>query len=123
MAIVSNAQLWDYLRETNPSFAKHTAAATEALFTEKGYEQLKRTGMDVKISGNKRDLLIIEGGKTLHGIDMQATDLRAGAAMIIAALCANGVSTISNINYIERGYDRIVEKLQALGADIAKESC
>ena len=86
-------------------------------------EQLKRTGMDVKISGNKRDLLIIEGGKTLHGIDMQATDLRAGAAMIIAALCANGVSTISNINYIERGYDRIVEKLQALGADIAKESC
>ena len=43
--------------------------------------------------------------------------------MIIAALCANGVSTISNINYIERGYDRIVEKLQALGADIAKESC
>ena len=42
MAIVSNAQLWDYLRETNPSFASHTAAATEALFTEKGYEQLKR---------------------------------------------------------------------------------
>ena len=84
-------------------------------------EQLIKTGMDVKISGNKRDLLIIEGGKKLHGTDMQATDLRAGAAMIITALCADGVSTISNINYIERGYDRIVDKLKAMGADIDKK--
>ena len=54
----------------------------------------------------------------LTGAPIQACDLRAGAALVIAALAAHGESEISHVQYIERGYENIVEKLRALGADI-----
>lgn len=75
--------------------------------------------MDAKISVEGR-LAIIEGGQPLKAATVKATDLRAGAAMIIAALTAKGTTVISNIQYIERGYEEVVEKFRALGADIKK---
>lgn len=75
--------------------------------------------MDAHISVEGR-LAIIEGGGKLKGAPVKATDLRAGAAMIIAGLCADGTTEISSIQYIERGYENIVDKLTALGADIKK---
>lgn len=75
--------------------------------------------MDAKISVEGR-LAIIEGGTPLKPAQVKATDLRAGAAMIIAALTANGTTVISNIQYIERGYEEVVEKFRELGADIKK---
>jgi UDP-N-acetylglucosamine 1-carboxyvinyltransferase len=75
--------------------------------------------MDAKISVEGR-LAIIEGGTPLKAAPVKATDLRAGAAMIIAALTVEGTTVISNIQYIERGYEEVVEKFRALGADITK---
>lgn len=75
--------------------------------------------MDAKISVEGR-LAIIEGGTPLKPAQVKATDLRAGAAMIIAALTADGTTVISNIHFIERGYEEVVEKCQQLGADIKK---
>ena len=57
----------------------------------------------------------------MHGAPVKATDLRAGAALIIAGLVASGVTEISSINYIERGYEEIIDKFRALGADIKKQ--
>jgi UDP-N-acetylglucosamine 1-carboxyvinyltransferase len=61
---------------------------------------------------------IIEGGTALTGAPVAACDLRAGAAMVIAGLCAIGRTEIEDVKYIERGYENFVEKLRALGADI-----
>ena len=63
---------------------------------------------------------VIEGIKELRPAPLRATDLRAGAAMVVAALAANGVSEIDETIHIERGYENIVEKLQLLGADIRR---
>ena len=60
--------------------------------------------------------------KQLHGERVRACDLRAGAAVVIAGLCADGVTSVEDIHYIERGYEDFVGKLTALGAKIRKES-
>lgn len=79
--------------------------------------ELIRMGAHISVEGR---LAIIEGGAPLTAAPVKATDLRAGAAMIIAALEINGTTEISSIQYIERGYEDIVEKLRSLGADIKK---
>lgn len=79
--------------------------------------ELVRMGAHISVEGK---LAIIEGGTQLVAAPVRATDLRAGAAMIIAALCANGTTDISNICYIERGYEEVVDKFRSLGADIKK---
>jgi UDP-N-acetylglucosamine 1-carboxyvinyltransferase len=79
--------------------------------------ELIRMGAKVSVEGR---LAIIEGGSPLTAAPVKATDLRAGAAMIVAALQINGVTEISSIQYIERGYENVVEKFRALGADIKK---
>ena len=63
---------------------------------------------------------VVEGVERLTGADVRATDLRAGAALIIAGLMAEGTTCISNVKYIDRGYDHIENKLIALGADIKR---
>ena len=65
---------------------------------------------------------IVEGGTPLKGTQVSAVDLRGGAAVIIAGLAAEGITVIDNITLIERGYDDIVGKLAAVGADIRKVS-
>ena len=73
--------------------------------------------MGAKISVNGR-IAVIEGVESLKGAPVRSTDLRAGAAMVIAGLIAKGVTYVEDIKYIERGYEDIVEKLKGLGADI-----
>ncbi len=79
--------------------------------------ELIKMGAQISVEGR---LAIIEGGAPLNAAPVKATDLRAGAAMIIAALQVNGVTEISSIQYIERGYEDVVEKFRAIGADIKK---
>ncbi len=80
-------------------------------------EELQKMGASIKVDGR---MAVIEGGLPLHGADVVAVDLRAGVAMIIAGLVAEGTTTISNIHLIERGYDDVVGKFRSLGADIQK---
>ena len=72
-------------------------------------------GAEIQVDGR---VAVIEGGRRLSGAMVHACDLRAGAAMVIAGMAASGVTEIDDIHYIERGYERFVEKLNALGADI-----
>ena len=80
-------------------------------------EQLLRMGARIKVDGK---VAIIEGVPELRGDPVKATDLRAGAAMLIAGMMAKGTTEIEDIRHIERGYENIVEKIQALGADITR---
>lgn len=104
------------------SVATGTSIVNEAVWESRFQyvDQLVKMGAQISVNGR---LAIIDGVDTLTAADVAATDLRAGAAMIIAALCADGISTISSIKYIERGYDRVIEKFSGLGADIKKISC
>lgn len=80
-------------------------------------EQLVRMGAQIQVDGK---MAVIEGVEKLKGAPIKATDLRAGAAMLIAGLVAEGTTEIEDIEHIERGYENYVEKLTALGADIKK---
>ncbi len=82
-------------------------------------EELKRMGANIKVDGK---MAIIEGGTPLSAAPVRAVDLRAGVAMIIAGLTAEGQTEIDDIYHIERGYDNIVGKLRSVGADIKKIS-
>ena len=100
------------------STVKGTSIVNESVWDNR-YQyvsELVRMGAKISVEGR---LAIIEGG-TLTGAPVKATDLRAGAAMVIAGLVAEGTTTISNIKYIERGYSDVVTKFQSLGADIKK---
>ena len=72
-------------------------------------------GAEIQVDGR---VAVIEGGKTLTGAPVTACDLRAGAAMVIAGMCAAGETVVEDIHYIERGYESFVGKLCSLGADI-----
>ncbi len=79
--------------------------------------QLNRLGANIQAEGR---IAIIDGVESLYGAEVVANDLRAGAALIIAGLCAEGSTTISSIKYIDRGYENVEHKLTALGADIKR---
>jgi UDP-N-acetylglucosamine 1-carboxyvinyltransferase len=81
-------------------------------------EQLTRMGAQVKVDGK---MAVIEGVPELHGAQVKAYDLRAGAAMIIAGLSAAGTTEIENIEFIDRGYEDVVGKFAAMGADIKRK--
>ena len=78
-------------------------------------DEFKRMGAQIQVDGN---LAIIEGVERLSGAQLEACDLRAGAAMLIAALAAHGVSEITNVQYIERGYEDVIGKIQGIGGHI-----
>ncbi len=80
-------------------------------------QQLLRMGADIQVDGK---VAVIVGVPRLDGTTVRATDLRAGAAMIIAGLVAEGVTTVEDTIYVERGYEDVVEKFSALGADIKR---
>ena len=82
-------------------------------------DELLKMGANIKINGRTA---IIQGPTKFRGAEVYARDLRAGASMIIAGLCAEGTTEIGNIHFIERGYDNIVGKLSQVGADIRVES-
>jgi len=80
--------------------------------------ELKRMGAEIKFNGNSA---IVKGVKQLKGAQVMATDLRASASLVVAGLAAKGVTEISRIYHLERGYEDMVGKLQALGARVSKE--
>ncbi len=80
-------------------------------------DQLTLMGADIKVDGR---MAVISGVKRLKGAPVKAVDLRAGAAMIIAGLMADGVTEVTEIDHIDRGYENIAEKLKNLGADIER---
>lgn len=99
--------------------AEGTSIVTESIWDNrfKYIDELRRLGADVSVDGR---VAIIDGSCKFTGAPVKATDLRAGAALIIAGLCAEGITEIENIHHIERGYENIELKLCQLGADISK---
>jgi UDP-N-acetylglucosamine 1-carboxyvinyltransferase len=102
-----------------------TQAAGTVLFHEKMFESRlyfvdKLIGMGARIILCDPHRAVVVGPSKLHGERLESPDIRAGMALLIAALCAEGQSVIRNIGQIDRGYERIEEKLQALGADIRR---
>ena len=81
-------------------------------------DEFKRMGAQIQVDGN---LAIIEGVDHLSGAQLEACDLRAGAAMLIAALAARGISEITNVQYIERGYEDVIGKIRGIGGRIRVE--
>ena len=80
--------------------------------------ELNRLGCDVHLEGG---CATIKGGRSLFGAHVMSTDIRASAALIIAALCAEGSTNISRVYHIDRGYDKIEEKLAKVGAKITRK--
>lgn len=101
------------------SLAEGTSIINESVWDNRFryVEELKRMGAQISVDGK---LAVIEGVDHLDAAPVKATDLRAGAALVIAGLCADGVTQIENIQQIERGYENIEEKLQKLGADMRR---
>ncbi|MDO5458133.1 MAG: UDP-N-acetylglucosamine 1-carboxyvinyltransferase [Eubacteriales bacterium] len=97
--------------------ADGTSVITEGIYDNrfKYVNELRKIGAEIQVDGR---VAVIEGGRRLTGAMVHACDLRAGAAMVIAGMVASGVTEIDDIHYIERGYERFVEKLNALGAEI-----
>lgn len=96
-----------------------TSMVTETVFENRfmHVDELKRMGANIKIDGRTS---VIEGVKSLTGCQVKATDLRAGAAMVLAGLVADGETQVGYIHHIDRGYDDLVTKLCGLGADIRR---
>lgn len=101
------------------TIADGTGLVTETVFENRfmHVDELKRMGACIKVDGRTS---IVEGVPSLNGCQVKATDLRAGAAMVLAGLVANGETEVSYIHHIDRGYDNLVEKLCGLGADICR---
>ena len=101
------------------SVAKGTSMVTEAVWDSrfKYVSYLDRMGAEIKVDGK---VAVIEGVEKLKSAPVKADDLRAGAALIIAGLIADGVTQVENIHLIDRGYEDYVEKFTALGADIER---
>ena len=97
--------------------AQGTSVLTEGVWDNRYryVDELKRMGASIQVDDKTA---VVEGVDHLTGAPIQACDLRAGAALVIAALAAKGESEISCVQYIERGYEDIVTKLQGLGASI-----
>ena len=101
------------------TLAEGTSIVTDDIFDNRFryVAELRRMGADISVDGK---VAVIQGVGKLKGAPVVATDLRAGAAMVIAGLAAEGTTEIDNIFYIERGYEKIDEKLRGLGADIQR---
>lgn len=104
------------------SVAKGRSIVTESIWESrfKYVDELKRMGATIRVEDKTA---IIDGVDRLSGTVVHATDLRAGAAMVIAGLIADGTTEVLNIEHIDRGYPNIEEKFKSLGADIHREQC
>ena len=103
------------------SLAQGTSLVTEGVYGANRFkymDELRRMGAQVQVDGR---VAVIEGVDHLNGAPVQACDLRAGAALVIAGLAAQGVTQLSQVQFIERGYEDLVGKLRAVGADIRVE--
>ena len=101
------------------TISQGTSVVTETVFENRfmHVDELRRMGARIKIDGRTS---IVEGQDKLTGCQVKATDLRAGAAIVLAALVAEGETQVGYIHHIDRGYDNLVQKLVSLGADIKR---
>lgn len=101
------------------SLAEGTSMVTESIFENrfKYVDELARMGANIKVEGNRA---VVMGVEKLSGARVSAPDLRAGAALVIAGLAAEGITIIDDIHYVQRGYERFEEKMQALGAKMER---
>ena len=102
------------------ALAEGSSKLTESVYETRffGYcSELQSMGANIEINGKTAS---VTGVEKLHGTEVEAHDLRAGAALVIAGLSAEGITQVRNIHFIERGYENLVEKLTALGADIRR---
>ena len=99
--------------------AEGTSIFTETIFENRFMhaDELRRMGANIKTDGRSA---IVEGVSRLNGCKVKATDLRAGAALIIAALVAEGQTEITELHHIDRGYENLIEKFRTMGADIVR---
>jgi UDP-N-acetylglucosamine 1-carboxyvinyltransferase len=95
------------------------SAIRETVFEKRfGYvDELRRMGADIRVDG---DTTIITGVPQLSGAPVEAVDIRAGAAMVVAGLVAQGETEITNLENLDRGYDGLEEKLRGLGANVRR---
>jgi UDP-N-acetylglucosamine 1-carboxyvinyltransferase len=122
---VDTAPYPGFATDLHPQFAAMLAgvpgrsAIRETIFEKRfGYvDELRRMGADIRVDG---DTAIITGVPTLSGAPVEAVDIRAGAAMVIAGLAAQGETQITNLENLDRGYDRLEEKLSGLGASVRR---
>ncbi|HDT8176319.1 UDP-N-acetylglucosamine 1-carboxyvinyltransferase [Enterococcus faecalis] len=100
-------------------FAEGTSIVTETVFENRyqHLEEMRRMNADLKIDSN---IAVINGGNELQGAAVEATDLRAAAALILVGLRANGITRVSNLKYLDRGYYEFHKKLQKLGANVER---
>ena len=102
------------------SLASGVSRLTESVYETRffGYcSELQSMGANIKIEGKTANVVGVE---QLHGAEVKANDLRAGAALVMAGLAAQGTTYVGNIHYVERGYENIIQKFTALGADIRR---
>ena len=101
------------------SIARGTARVTETVFENRfmHVQELKRLGAEIEVDGNTA---VVKGVAHLDGATVMATDLRASASLVLAGLIARGVTTVERVYHLDRGYERIEEKLSKLGARIRR---
>ena len=104
------------------ALAHGTSIVTESIFENrfKYVDELARMGSNIKVEGN---VAVIDGVRGFTGASVNAPDLRAGAALVLAGLAADGYTVIDEIGYIQRGYEHFEEKLKGLGAMIERAEC
>ena len=102
------------------ALAEGTSVVTETVFESRfmHVEELRRMGADIRVEGNR---LIVTGRPTLTGAPVMASDLRASAGLILAGLAAEGTTDVQRVYHLDRGYERIEEKLRAVGAVIERQ--
>ncbi len=102
------------------TISKGTAIVTENIFENrfKFMQEIQRMGAKITIEGKT---MIIKGVKKLHGADVECTDLRGGASLVLAGLAAKGITRVSKLGYLLRGYQDLDKKLNELGANITRE--
>ena len=101
------------------TLAEGTSVVTETVFESRfmHVEELRRMGADIRVEGNR---LVVTGRKHLTGAPVMASDLRASAGLVVAGLAADGVTEVQRVYHLDRGYERIEEKLRGLGAVVER---
>jgi UDP-N-acetylglucosamine 1-carboxyvinyltransferase len=102
------------------SLANGSCAITDTIYTDRftHVAELQRLGADVRVEGNTA---LVRGVERLRGAQVMSTDLRASASLILAGMAAEGRTDLSRVYHIDRGYERIEERLRSIGADIRRE--
>src|SRR5690606_29371898 len=101
--------------------AEGTSVVTDTIYSArfKHIDELRRMNANIKVEGRSA---IVTGPVQLQGAKVRASDLRAGAALVIAGLMAEGITEITGVEHIDRGYSHLVEKMEGLGATIWRET-